>query len=246
MAGTLGAAGDRDTLLFVLGETDFGRVWLVRLALFIVLLALMTGRRASQRPRDWITPSVSALSLLSLAFVGHTQIQDEGLRILHIGADGVHLLAAGAWLGSLPALSYLLIMAWQSPSEHTADARARLVRFSRIGAIVVAALIASGLINAWFLVGSVGKLATTPYGQLLLLKLGLFFGMLALAALNRFHLVPSLVAAQENGESLASSLRRLRWSVRGEQVLGLLIVLIVSELGTMQPAIASARVLPLP
>ena len=48
MAGTLGAAGDRDTLLFVLGETDFGRVWLVRLALFIVLLALMTGRRASQ------------------------------------------------------------------------------------------------------------------------------------------------------------------------------------------------------
>jgi len=111
---------------------------------------------------------------------------------------------------------------------------------------VVAALIASGLINAWFLVGSVGKLATTPYGQLLLLKLGLFFGMLALAALNRFHLVPSLVAAQENGESLASSLRRLRWSVRGEQVLGLLIVLIVSELGTMQPAIASARVLPLP
>jgi putative copper resistance protein D len=189
---------------------------------------------------------VSALLLLSLAFVGHTQIQDEGLRILHIGADGVHLLAAGAWLGSLPALSHLLIMAWQSPSEHTADARARLVRFSRIGAIVVAALIASGLINAWFLVGSVGKLATTPYGQLLLLKLGLLFGMLALAALNRFHLVPSLVAAQENGESLASSLRRLRWSVRGEQVLGLLIVLIVSELGTMQPAIASARVLPLP
>jgi putative copper resistance protein D len=199
MAGTLGAAGDRDTLLFVLGETDFGRVWLVRLALFIVLLALMMGRRASQRPRDCITPSVSALLLLSLAFVGHTQIQDDGLRILHIGADGVHLLAAGAWLGSLPALSHLLIMAWQSPSEHTADARARLVRFSRIGAIVVAALIASGLINAWFLVGSVGKLATTPYGQLLLLELGLLFGMLALAALNRFHLVPSLVAAQENG-----------------------------------------------
>src|SRR5262245_48995563 len=43
MAGTLGAVADRDTLLFVLGETDFGRVWLVRLVLFVVLLAFMMG-----------------------------------------------------------------------------------------------------------------------------------------------------------------------------------------------------------
>ena len=241
MAGTLRAAADRDMLLLVLRETDFGRVWVARLALFAALLALMMGRRGSKRHPDWVIQSVSALLLLSLAFVGHTQTHDGGLRILHMSADGAHLLAAGAWLGGLLALGHLLILARQSPLEHTADARAALVRFSGIGSIVVAVLVGSGLINAWFLVGSVGKLATTPYGELLLVKLCLLFGMLALAALNRFHFVPSLVRAKENSEPLASSLRRLRRSVFGEQVLGLMIVLIVSDLGTTQPAISSSQ-----
>jgi len=241
MAGTLGAVADRDTLLFVLGETNFGRVWVFRLVLFAVLLALMIGRRGSQRYRNWVVPSASALLLLSLAFVGHTQTRDDGLRILHMGADGAHLFAAGTWLGGLLALGYLLALARQSPSEHTADASAALVRFSGIGSIVVATLIGSGLINSCFLVGSVGKLMTTPYGQLLLVKLCLLFGMLALATLNRFHLVPSLVRAKENSQPVLSSLRSLRRSVFGEQVLGLIIVLVVSYLGTMEPAIGSSQ-----
>ena len=241
MAGTLGAVADRDTLLFVLGTTDFGRVWAFRLALFAALLVLMLGRRGAMRHGGWLIPLVSALLLLSLAFVGHTQARDDGLRILHMVADGAHLLAAGVWLGGLLALGYLLMLAWQSPAEHAADARAPLVRFSGIGSIVVATLIGSGLINAWFLVGSVDQLTTTPYGQLLIVKLCLLFGMLTLAALNRFFLVPSLVRAKENREPLVSSLRKLRRSVFGEQVLGLTIVLIVSYLGTMQPAIGSLR-----
>ena len=241
MAGTLSAAADRDALLFVLGETDFGRVWAARLVLSAALLVLMMGRRDAKRHRDWVTPSASALLLLSLAFVGHTQAHDDGLQILHMVADGAHLLAAGVWLGGLLALGYLLVLARRSPLEHAADARAAFVRFSGIGSITVAALVGSGLINAWFLVGSVDKLATTPYGQLLLLKLCLLFGMLALAALNRFFLVPSLVRAKENSERLASSLRRVRRSVLGEQMLGLAIVVIVSVLGTMQPAIGSSQ-----
>src|SRR5262249_43899951 len=198
MAGTLGAVADSDTLLFVLGETTFGRVWAFRLVLFAVLLVLMLGRRGAIRRRGWVVPSISAVLLLTLAFVGHTQARDDRLRILHMGADGAHLLAAGTWLGGLLALGYLLMLARQSALEHAADARAALTRFSGLGSIVVAALIGSGLINAWFLVGSVGKLTTTPYGQLLLVKLGLLCGMLALAAMNRFYLVPSLVRAKEN------------------------------------------------
>jgi len=234
MAGAISAAVDLDTLLFTLHETDFGRVWAAHLVLSAALFALMMGRR--KRRREWVTASASALLLLSLAFVGHTQARDDGLRVLHMGADSAHLLAAGAWLGGLLALGYLVMLARQSPSEHTTDARAALVRFSGIGSIVVATLVGSGLINAWFLVGSLDKLVTTPYGQLLLVKLCLLIGMLALAALNRFYLVPSLVKAKEVNEPLASSLQKLRRSMLGEQALGLTIVLIVSVLGAMQPA----------
>jgi putative copper resistance protein D len=101
---------------------------------------------------------------------------------------------------------------------------------------VVAVLVASGAINGWYLVGSFAGLVTTPYGQLLLIKLCLFAGMLALAASNRFRLVPALTRESEASQRDAS-LARLRGHVLAEETLGLLVIIIVSALGTMEPAV---------
>jgi putative copper resistance protein D len=46
-----------------------------------------------------------------------------------------------------------------------------------VGYVAVAVLIASGLINGWYLVGSFAALLGTLYGRLLLVKLSLFFGI---------------------------------------------------------------------
>jgi putative copper resistance protein D len=236
MTGGLTAAADRDALWSIVKETGFGQVWLARLALTIALLALMTGHMGPERHPDWITPLVCAVLLVSLAGVGHTQASEGTTRVIHMSADAAHLLAAGAWLGGLLALGYLVTSARRGHSpEHTADARTALVRFSGMGYIAVAVLVGSGLINAWFLVGSVTKLPTTPYGQLLLVKLCLFAGMLVLASANRFWLIPSLLRQKKDGEP-AASVGKLHQHVLGEQVLGLLIVLTVSFLGTMAPA----------
>jgi putative copper resistance protein D len=130
-------------------------------------------------------------------------------------------------------------MVRRSPSpEHRADASVALLRFSGIGYTAVAALVISGLINTWFLVGSVSALTGSLYGQLLVAKLSLLGGMLALAALNRFWLVPSLMRAKADGQPEAL-FGRLRRHVLGEQAIGLIIVFIVSVLGMMQPAISS-------
>ena len=241
MTGALIDTADRDALWSILRETGFGQVWVARLALMVALLALMAGRMGSERHPDWITPLVSAMILVSLAGVGHTQADDGTAGVFHISADGAHLLAAGAWFGGLLSLGYLLTLARGSPSpQHAADASAALVRFSGMGYIAVAVLVGSGLINAWFLVGSVAKLPTTPYGQLLLAKLCLLAGMLLLAMWNRFWLVPSLVKEKQSDQP-AASLWRLRKHVLAEQVLGLLIVLIVSFMGTMLPALGSSQ-----
>ena len=109
------------------------------------------------------------------------------------------------------------------------------MRFSGMGYIAVSVLILTGLINSWFLVGSFSGLITTAYGQLLLVKLVLFAGMLGLAMANRFWLVPSLIQSA-NGST--ASLLKLRQHVTGEQVLGALVLLIVSILGTMELAMA--------
>jgi len=136
----------------------------------------------------------------------------------------------------------LLVLARRFPSpEHTADATAALVRFSGIGYIAVSVLVGSGLINSLFLVGSVANLGGTRYGQLLLLKLLLFGGMLTLAVLNRFRLVPSLQRQKEGALPAESSLRMLRRNVIGEQVLGLTIALVVGWLGTLQPGTTASE-----
>jgi copper resistance protein D len=81
-------------------------------------------------------------------------------------------------------------------------------------------------------------LLETAYGQTLMTKLVLFAGMLALAISNRFWIVPSLAEARRNDLSVSTRwAARLRNHVLGEQLLGLMVLLIVSVLGTMRPAI---------
>jgi putative copper resistance protein D len=107
-----------------------------------------------------------------------------------------------------------------------------------MGYAAVATLVGTGLVNGWLLVGSVSGLFQTSYGRILLGKLVFFAGMLALATANRFWLVPGMEAARAAGPGGREMWRsRLRTHVLGEQALGLLVLLSVSVLGTIRPAI---------
>jgi len=178
---------------------------------------------------------LTAVLLASMAGVGHTQVHEGVTAIVHVTADAVHLLAAGAWLGGLlpPGMVVVSSRAKQLSND---DAVLVLSRFSGMAYLAVAALVASGLINGWFLVGSLSALIGTTYGELLLLKLGLFGLMLCLAASNRFWLVPALAKAATISQS-DLALARLRRNILAEQILGVLVVGIVGLLGTLSPAI---------
>lgn len=228
MAGKL----DSEAVSSVLSETSFGKVWIIRIILATIILFMATVNLKSRLARfGWLFPALCAASVASLAGVGHTQIDSGVTHIIHVGADGLHLLAAGAWLGGLLSLFSLVALATRTSSPaQVAEASNAAVRFSGMGYVAVATLIGSGLINSWFLVGSPSNLRT-PYGELLILKLVLFAGMLILAAVNRFMIVPKLI----RGTGGLGSLRR---HIIGEQALGLAIIFIVSVLGTMQPAVS--------
>jgi putative copper resistance protein D len=241
MSGTLADVGDREVLWMVLNETTFGRVWTARLVLSIIMVGLFWNRVVSKLGprRDLITPVLAAGLLISLAGVGHPQVEEGVAGIIHVASDAAHLLAAGAWLGGLVPLGYILLLHGREkgPAERS-DLNEILLRFSGMGYVAVATLIGSGLVNSWFLVGSVSGLFATQYGQLLIVKLVLFAGMLALAVSNRFWIVPSLNKARKDGRNGSTAwTARLRSHVLGEQFLGLTVLLVVSILGTMRPAI---------
>jgi putative copper resistance protein D len=237
MSGSWAGVADHEVLWTVLNETTFGSVWMARMLLTLIILGV-TAVRPAIVGRDLVTACLVAVLLASLAGTGHAQIEEGWMSLVHVGSDAAHLLAAGAWLGGLVPLGFILLDYSRGQGEPIDNVDRILLRFSSMGYVAVATLVASGLINSWFLVGSVSSLLTTLYGQILLAKLGLFGAMLALAAANRFWLVPRMIETRAGASRDPSVwLGRLRYHVLGEQFLGLLVLLAVSVLGTMRPAI---------
>ena len=202
MSGTpLTEALNRHTLDAVLRETLFGRIWLVRLALALLLSAVLwLGWRQQTRPKGAMLKIGGTLLAgayaATLAWTGHAVADTGADRYLHLASDTVHLLAAGAWVGALPGLASLLKRAGDvARPERFALAVSATQRFSTLGMVSVGALVMTGLINAWYLVGNVAALLGTEYGRLLLWKLLIFAMMVKLAAINRLRLTPRLATA---------------------------------------------------
>jgi putative copper resistance protein D len=239
MAGSLSDLVGAENLRAVIRDTGFGNVWTVRMLLAALIVAATAAHsfRKASISADLLLLTLAAVFLASLAGAGHAQVEEGWEGIVHVLSDAAHLLAAGAWLGGLIPLAHVL--ACHARTSHDVGPLDEvLLRFSGMGYVAVATLVGTGLFNSWFLVGSVSNLLATPYGQVLLVKLALFAGMLVLAAANRFWLVPAMSNARPDGSERSMVwLRRLRNHVFGEQFLGAMVLLVVSLLGTMKPAI---------
>jgi putative copper resistance protein D len=206
------------TLGTVVTQTQFGRVWSARVVVALVLIGFL------KKPRLLIGGAASALMLVALAAMGHGGSGRGAGGWIHLAADGAHLLAAGAWLGALLPLVRAL------GEREASFAAAATRRFSTLGVASMAILLASGTVNACYMVATPGELVDSAYGRWLLAKLALFVAILAIAAINRQRLTPALVAATPGA---ASALRR---NAIVECALGFAIVAIVGQLGITMPA----------
>ncbi len=156
--------------------------------------------------------------LLVHALASHAAAPSS-VRWLNLLAQWGHLLMVGVWIGGL---AWLLV----SIRGHRGHVAATVLRFSRLATWSLAVVVATGLLRAVQEVGGWQRLLATSFGRTLGVKLGLFAALVALGALNRFRVVPSL--ATGNG--------RLAWlhrTVRGELWLAggvLLAAAVLSEL----------------
>lgn len=219
---SLGQAIANGTLTTLLTETRFGQVWLGRTALAVILAATLLNLRRFA----WLTLGAAMLLLISLAWVGHAGAREGPIGWLHVCADMMHLFAAGLWLGSLPALASLLANAVRGAIP-SALAAGTTRRFSTFGIAAVAALLITGIINAWILIGQASALWSTDYGCWLLLKIGFFVVMLVLASINRWRWMPKMPAAD--------ALAAVRRNSLIEGALGVSVIIIVGILGTLPP-----------
>ncbi len=236
MAGSLNEAVKPASLAAMIGGATLGKALIVRAATaFLALVAV-----AALRPGRTLWLLLLAAGLVvaaSFAWTGHGAATEGPGGLVHLVADVVHSVAAALWLGALAALTLLLLRrrASEDPAIHGA-----LQGFAGTGILAVVLLVATGLVNSWFLVGPahVADLGRHPYGQLLIAKLALFALMLALAASNRFRLTPGLGRALAEDEDPRRALQRLRRSVVAETLVGAALLALVAVMGTLPPSSA--------
>jgi len=221
----------------LLRQTAFGTALVVRGAALLAVLFCATFYSRARRTTIWGAMLAGAVALATLAWSGHGAAGEGAAGWVQLIADILHLLAAAAWLAAIAAFLFILFGTVSGSPGGLSLARHALAKFSIIGTVLVGVLIVTGFANAMFLVGfaQMITLGGSLYGRLLLAKLILFGGMVALASLNRYRLVPSLVCAE--GQETERAIGHLRKSLLLEGGLALLILALVAWLGTLSPPI---------
>ena len=239
----IGAVVSEGIWATVLTSTRFGMDWLLRggLAMLVAccLLARQRQRGAGSAAVGWAGLALASLMLASLAWAGHGAATPGEPGDLHLAADVLHLLAAGVWLGTLAPLSLFLARARRIGNpDRAAIARVITRRFTVLAMVSVGVLFAAGLVNTWFLAGTVPALVGTDYGHLLLAKIALFFGTLAIAAVNLLRLTPLLADPRTGaGNRMGHAVGWLRRNALIEATLGLAVLSIVGALGILPPGL---------
>ena len=225
----------------VLSQTTFGRAWLARFVLAGALATTLPALLSPQRHKTrWLEAAAAALAAAfagTLAWSGHAAGGLGSEAIVHPAADVLHLIAAAAWVGAL--LPLIMLFAGADDAS-LAMARAATARFSILGIVSVGTLLVTGIVNTYYLAGSVPALLHTDYGRLLLIKIALFLAMVAIATVNRFRLTPQLLLETSIAAS-RDALRQLRRNAAIEALAGAIIIAIVAALGTVVPAIHAAH-----
>jgi putative copper export protein len=220
MAGAGGFADALVALPTVAGCTRFGHLLVLRGVLVLVLSALLGHRRA------W--PVATLLAGLALGLQAATShagaiVGVPGQRLVF--AEVLHILAAVAWLGALVPLLLTLV------AIPASSAVPLLRRFFPLGVGAVLVVGATSLFQATYLVGSIPALIGTAYGQITLLKFGLFLLLLAFAVMNRFVF----------GAAPGASLRK---SIAGEVVVAAMLMLAAGSLAYLTPGAHAQPVWP--
>jgi copper transport protein len=147
------------------------------------------------------------------------------------------------WLGGLASLALVVL-------DRDPDSRRIAERFSPVAATSVTLIVFSGVFAAWRQVGwSRDAFLDTTFGRLLLVKIGFFIGLLALAAWSRRIVrarrpatlsaaVATDAARRPPGQTVPADpeVRNLRWSVAGELLFGIAVLITTSMLVNSQPA----------
>jgi len=182
----------REDAAFLLTRTFWGRIWMVQGVLTVglawVLAALAQSRAGApdlegsnspeaRRFPGWAAATALAIGLpITMSLSSHAMSVPGAGRLVAVGADSLHTLAAGAWIGSL---TVILLLGRRSDAEPPFIA-SQLRAFSPMALVAVPLLVLMGGTLALTHVPTIRDLWEEPYGRVLVGKI-LLAGVVLLA-----------------------------------------------------------------
>ena len=177
-----GQAFQADMIGGLIVHTTWGWAWAAQVILGVAAVILF---RRAQTTGRWMPIRVVGLLLaFTPALSGHA-IAAERWIPLAVLSDGLHIIGAAGWLGTLAVMLIVSITAALGPMEDHGALAAELVTAYSPVALGCAALAGlTGVASTWIHTGQLDLLWTTAYGRVLLLKFAILLVVVATGAYN--------------------------------------------------------------
>ncbi|HIW63103.1 MAG TPA: copper resistance protein CopC/CopD [Candidatus Stackebrandtia excrementipullorum] len=178
-------------------ESRFGGSSFLRLLVIVAALPLLSWlTTAADNIRTRVLPALLGIILaVTWPLSGHATT--SAAPPLTMATDTIHVAAMGMWLGGLVTLCVYLVK-----RSHGRGVRELLPVWSSWATWLVAALAVAGVAQALIEIGSLPALLETTYGRLVIIKVGLFAVVLAVAYFARR-------AAADGSSSVLTRIRRI-------------------------------------
>ena len=232
-------------------DSAYGRTLLARIALAVLLGAVLAGGWRRGRPPGTVLLSVAGVLaaglVVAVAAVGHPVA--GSLPELAVAVSAVHVAAMSGWLGGLVVV-FAGALRGASPVD---ELDAALPRWSRLAGGYIAALVVTGVLQSVREVGSFSALVNTTYGWVLVAKLAVVLLVLVAALVSRDwvqqragggrrphrRVVAQAFAAEEEPGEPRAALGVLRRSVLVELAGAVVVLALSAVLVSQYPAKAS-------
>jgi len=230
------------TLVPLWRTTAFGRGYVdleICFALFAFAGAVAIWVDRPERPHRSLAAIFAAAGALAAAAAvlavpgaaGHAaQTAPRGVALT---LDWLHLISGAVWIGGLVGLLVL----WSSlpRARRIAGLSVCVPRFSNVALVSVLVLLGTGTWATVLHLPVLAALWETSYGKVILLKIGLLFLAVLLAAVNLLRSKPRLVAARTRAELGEPAARLLRRLVGGEAAILAGAVFAAATLSSLAP-----------
>ena len=219
-----------ETSAFEALQTSFGNTWIIRMSFTVILLGIWF---AMDKMKNLSMKNQIPLLVVSLLLIGTTTMMGHGAASEQSGAiilDYVHNLVTAVWIGGIIFFGFTLLPVFSSLKEKTREKMSLLTipRFSIMITIAIGVVIITGPILLWFLESDVGRITDSTYGKLIILKILLASGMVAIGGYHQF----GIQRKAESNPDLSSIkvYKKLKKALKAEISLGIALLAVVALL----------------